>query len=763
MNPVLKGVLIVSGVLAGLLASALVVVALTFDPNDYKAQIQQQVKTSTGRDLSLSGPLKLSVFPWLGVQAEQVSLSNAAGFTDPQFASLDALEVRLRLWPLLRKRIELGQVKLRGLALNLERRADGSSNWDDLGGERKEQAAPPPAEPAATLPELKVAGVEISNARIQWRDAGKLTVVDGLNLVTGAIAEGETSDLSLAVGVALADNTRIQLNLSSAWNLLLAGPMLSLDQFQAEILAQGGAVPAGEQRLKIGFDARYDGAAQTAQVAAGRLEFADQLISFNAALSDLSAAMKAQLQVEAKQFDLAQAARTLAVELPAQAKSWPALNLDLNSTAEPGADRVPQAVLDLEFGALRLKADAAISSIANQAGSGALQVMPLDLHAFVAQLGFPLGRTTSPAPSELSMNWTLGKERVAVDKLRGALAGEALAGTFSLEGFSAPVIRTSLDLAGLTVEDWLPAKDPAAEPDKQSEAGGDINTLELPMDWAKDLNLTARAGIARFHAYGVKFRDVLWTADARPGRPVKQKLSANAYGGQLAVDNSIDAGQPDPLLGLKLSVKALGLGELLQDGWGKRWISGTTELGLSLASQGKTVGKMRTSANGEASYRLQDGEMQGVSLVDVVRKASALLDGSSHTAQAQSTSFSELAGRALIESGKVRVQDLAGGNDWFAFAGQGFIDLLAGRYDLSLAPVLLKNAHTSSDKTLSKLIGLAIPIGVSGPLNAPKFKVDLEQVLKEKAKSELKGTLDKEKDKLRNKFNDKLGDFLRSR
>ena len=121
-----------------------------------------------------------------------------------------------------------------------------------------------------------------------------------------------------------------------------------------------------------------------------------------------------------------------------------------------------------------------------------------------------------------------------------------------------------------------------------------------------------------------------------------------------------------------------------------------------------------------------------------------------------------MVGRFLLESGKLKIQDLGGDNAWFKFAGDGVVDLLAGQYNLSLSPILLENETTKNDKTLSKLVGLAIPIDVRGPLTAPKFKVNLEDVLKQKAKAEVDKELDKQKDKLRNKLNDKLGDFLRS-
>lgn len=768
MSPFLKKFLFVLLALVVLLGGALAVVALTFDPNDYKDDIQAQVKKHTGRDLTLSGPLELSVFPWLGVEANALALSNAAGFDDPEFARIEHLEARLRLLPLLKGQVELGKIALHGLVLNLQRKADGSSNWDDLAG--ADQAEPTePDDPVEVrgevdVQDLSIAGLELFDARLQWRDGDQVTVVEGLNLETGPIRLGEPSTLALSVMLTLADKTQLELKAQTDWQFELDGPFARFDQFSATASARGDAVPGGEQQIALALSAAYNGKTQTAAVSDGELRFVDQLVTFSAQLDELSSAQKAKLDLKGSNVDVRRMAKALDVALPEESGHWPNLNFALQADASLGNDRVEATTLDIGFGELKLTAKAALTSIANQTGSGSISLKPLDLHAYLAALGYPVGAPKSAGPTRLDMTYAIAPDRISIEKISGQLAGEALSGKASVAQFDKPQLRANLDLAGLTVSDWVGGEG-ASKKDSgpSSSSAGDLNSMEVPMDWARDLNLTARVQISRLNAYGVKFRDVRWTADARPGTPVKQQLVANAYGGQLALNNSIDASKPKPVLGVDLSAKAIGLGDFLQDGWGSRWITGTTELGLNLQSQGATVGAMRSSASGEANYKLKDGEVQGISLVDLVRKASALAGGSKAQAaqSGEATAFSELVGRFLIQSGKLKVQDLGGNNPWFKFGGDGFIDVLAGQFDLKLAPTLLENPTTRNDKTLSKLIGLAIPVEISGPLTKPQFKVNLEDVLKEKARAELQDKVDEKKDELKDKLNDKLTDFFR--
>jgi len=64
----LKLVGIVVGCLVALVIIVLLAVRLFVNPNDYKDRIAQQVKSATGRELILSGPIRLSVFPWIALE-----------------------------------------------------------------------------------------------------------------------------------------------------------------------------------------------------------------------------------------------------------------------------------------------------------------------------------------------------------------------------------------------------------------------------------------------------------------------------------------------------------------------------------------------------------------------------------------------------------------------------------------------------------------------------------------------------------------------
>ncbi|MCL5668493.1 MAG: AsmA family protein [Gammaproteobacteria bacterium] len=173
---------------------------LFFDPNDYKPEIIALVKERTGRELSIPGKISLAVFPWLGVKLGEAQLSNAPGFGDQPFAALQSAQLRVKLLPLLKKRVELDTVSLHGLTLNLARSKSGKTNWDDLiakGQDKKQES------PLAKLSALAIGGVDVRDAAIIWDDksSGARHTISQLTLRTGALADKKPFDITLEFGL----------------------------------------------------------------------------------------------------------------------------------------------------------------------------------------------------------------------------------------------------------------------------------------------------------------------------------------------------------------------------------------------------------------------------------------------------------------------------------------------------------------------------------------------------------------------------------
>lgn len=207
------------GVLAVLILGAALALILprVLDPNAYRDDLVRMVSERTGRTLTLDGNLGLSVFPWLGLELNGVTLSNAPGFGDAPMLAVRHARAGVRLWPLLSGRLEFGTIALDGLQLNLARAADGRTNWQDIqerlasSDTQRPATPPPPAEPPATdtrfaLNQLDITGVRIREGRLLWddRQGGQRYALTNWDLTTGRVRWGGaipvSSSFTLSMG-----------------------------------------------------------------------------------------------------------------------------------------------------------------------------------------------------------------------------------------------------------------------------------------------------------------------------------------------------------------------------------------------------------------------------------------------------------------------------------------------------------------------------------------------------------------------------------
>ena len=60
----------------------------TFDPNNYKSEIETQFKVSDGKILRLNGPIELDLWPKLVIETSQVLIKNETDLTRKALAEL---------------------------------------------------------------------------------------------------------------------------------------------------------------------------------------------------------------------------------------------------------------------------------------------------------------------------------------------------------------------------------------------------------------------------------------------------------------------------------------------------------------------------------------------------------------------------------------------------------------------------------------------------------------------------------------------------
>ena len=260
MKKALKITGIVVGILVLLVIALAVLLPFLINPNRFKDDIAQLVKEKTGRELVIQGDIKLSLFPWLGLQIGPLELSNAKGFGAVPFAAVNETDVHVAFWPLLHRRVQVGAIKIEGLSLDLERDADGHSNWQDLSDRLTHNAREPEGAASGGSVDLTGSDVAISDSQVRWTDAQKhqqYTVSD-FTLKLGAFAS--VKPLSVTSGFDFSGTNpaldgHVDFTATAAADL--EHRIYSADDAVLKLQAKGEGVPGGQ----VDADLRWQHAA----------------------------------------------------------------------------------------------------------------------------------------------------------------------------------------------------------------------------------------------------------------------------------------------------------------------------------------------------------------------------------------------------------------------------------------------------------------------------------------------------------------------
>ncbi|WP_028357706.1 AsmA family protein [Brackiella oedipodis] len=180
---------------------------LTFDPNVYKQKLVTAVKQRYDRELSINGDFKLSLFPRIGLNADDIRLSEP--HSQEQFAHIDHARFAVALWPLLFDRFLIDHIDVKGFDVNILHQADGNFNFDDFFKEAKANlsAEDDHEQDSFALDSddfvVDVAGLELQDGQLRYHDLKRHQNIElhNLNVHTGRISPNQAFDATLSANL----------------------------------------------------------------------------------------------------------------------------------------------------------------------------------------------------------------------------------------------------------------------------------------------------------------------------------------------------------------------------------------------------------------------------------------------------------------------------------------------------------------------------------------------------------------------------------
>lgn len=288
---VIKYLLILVFSLLLLLILAITYITLVIDPNDYKQDIIKEVDNNTGRQLVMQGNISWRFFPSLGLSIGKTQLNNPEGFPDQPMLALDSVEVDVALVPLLSKKVEIGQVSVKGLSVYLLTRKDGVSNLDDL---TKKEMTPAPQTSADNqnenappkLKDIRIKGIQLVDAKITVEDlkAGTKQVIDHINFNLAEFSLQQWVELSFSMQLETGPQ-KVSLNSQGQVNIADSMQRYDLKDLSTQITVEGEGIPNGRLDVSNQLSGYFDGTNKKAELSTLSLSLLD--ININGKLTAL--------------------------------------------------------------------------------------------------------------------------------------------------------------------------------------------------------------------------------------------------------------------------------------------------------------------------------------------------------------------------------------------------------------------------------------------------------------------------------------------
>ena len=718
-------------VLLGLL---LIIVALgfalthLFDPNDYKDEIRQIARDKAHIELTLNGDIGWSLFPWLGLELHEASVATLAKPAEP-FADLQMLGLSVRVIPLLRREVQMSDVRVEGLNLRLNRDKDGHGNWEDIGkapapATPSTSATPPAAtgEPApATTAQaekpaqpirLDIDSLTVNNARVEYSDekTGKQFSAESIQLSTGPVH----------------DSTNIPVKLTA---------FLGTNQ------------PVLRVRTELAGELRFERALQ-------RYKFEDMKLSGEVAGDPL----------QGKTMTFA-AQGQLLLDKAANVAEWTGIKISANQLRALGElkandlDKTPQI-------------------------SGGLSIAQFDLAKFVDSIGqkLPAMAEGSLSKVELASQVAGTPTSLSLDNLNLKLDDSTFSGRIAVEDFAKQSLRLNLKADTFNVDRYLPPKSAEANSAKQVRQAEVANTENeamagagssplppsptkgpwsterlLPVERLSKLDVNADLTFGQLTLDKLPIQNAVLKATGLGGLLTLENLRGDLYDGNFEAKGTLDVRQQVPALNMQTRISKVPVEKILESQGKNPPVQGLVTLDSTLTSSGNSQSVLIDNLNGNASFVINNGVLLNANLEQQLCKGIATLNRKTLTGEprGKDTPFEELKGNLTFHNGVASNPDLKVRIPGMTVNGNGDIDLRVPGMDYRVGVIVEGDKSDMPDpacQVSERFVGIEWPLRCRGPLElgAKACRIDNERM--GQVASKLAG------ERISEKIDEKLGD-----
>ena len=724
--------IVVLGLLLLLVAAGFVLTHF-FNPNDYKDEIRQLARDKANVELNLKGDIGWSLFPWLGLELHDTSVATLQAPNQP-FADVQLLGMSVRVLPLLRKELQMSDIRVEGLNLSLNRDKNGAGNWENIGKPLQpaggtpatSQPAPAPSEPAKPAAaethqpmKLDIDSLTVKNARIDYADAqsGKNYTAEGIELTTGAIREGSNIPV----------------------------------KFSAYL---GSNQPVIRARTELTGNLRFDRALK-------RYQLEDTKLSGEVSgdpLQGKTANYSAQGQ--------------LILDQAAQVAEWNGLKITVNQLRALGELKARELDKEPKF-------------------DGGLSLAPFNLREFLNGIGQTLPEMADAntlTKLELSTRVAGTRNSLNLGDIKLKLDDSNFSGNLGIADFSKQAIRAQLNGDRLDLDRYLPGKAAKAQEATNAARKAEVeattsNAIQgdsplpnaptqqawsdapmLPVAKLRTLDLDVALQLGQLTLDKLPIENANLKLRGQDGLLNLDDMRGELYDGKFNATASLDVRQDVPLLKAQKHIADVPVDRLLESQGQKPPVKGLLDLDANITTQGLSQKAWIDNLNGTAHFVLTQGVLLNANLEQQLCQGIATLNRKALEGQhgGKDTPFRELQGNLTFRNGVASNPDLKASIPGLTVKGDGDIDLRVLGMDYRVGVIIEGDKSDMPDPACQvnkRYVGIEWPLRCRGPLELGAKACRLDKDGLGKIAGQLAG--ERLNEKLEEKFGDKVSPELK--
>ncbi|MFK5984927.1 MAG: AsmA family protein [Pseudomonadota bacterium] len=703
-----------------LIIVAAIAIPIFIDPNDYKQQIEQQVKLQTGSDLKIIGDINVSLglspsyLPTsLSFDLGETELSQPAGFSQlskNSFFRVNKIAINASIIPLVQEnRLEVGKIILDQANIFLIKDKQGTTNWDSfisaIAGEpsaNKKPSASNKKEPAAAnksqfdMPEIQIEGVEINNSIVSYDDysSGQHLKLEKLTLTISELKENKPIDIEFST---LFDSKEQQLkgdfSIKTHAIINIKQQLYQLQQTDLQLNVAGPSIPGGKNHTQLSADIDLDLVKQLLTIKSINLDSYKLHITGDMHITDLITNPQFNSQIELAAFSPKELSKRLQLSLPKMKNDKLLNNASIKLSLAGNAKQLKLTTLHAVLDDIVINGSASIKNLQNPSYQLNLDInkLHLDDYALVAAVSDPKAKTIIAAKGKKPL---ANKKPVATQT---ANAKQAL----------------------------------------------------IPVELIKSLNVNGQLKIGELLSNGIKMSNIILTLKSNKGLLILDPVQSDFYKGKLKLKTTLDVRKKTPKISLTQDFNQIDLGQLLLDVTGTQEFTGRANISSQLTTQGNFQKQLIKNSNGKGKFLITDGHIAKLDIMHTLRAAHAIFYGKTAPTKQQesNTSFTELKGSIDIKNGVVTNKDLFSKSPVMQLTGAGSADLVKEYLDYTLKIMLLNSLQIDKDTNTTDFHNKEIPYTIKGKFSELSEKANMKKILQQQVKAEAKKQVSKKVDK----------------